>query len=204
MAKMKSFTIFGFCVATLVLTLSVGPVVQQGTRAAGTPKPTPATELRVWQVLPSEPLMDGKSFSLYTAEPGQYVVYGRREYGINLVWSRTRPAVGNFTLVLHYHTTKGQIHYAELAALKESTGGYIYYKKREYGINLEFSRTPVYEWTVHGGNAGTPVVPGKWGDSATAMSDVRIALYNHTANCYMIYGEREYGINLKWAGGYRC
>jgi hypothetical protein len=79
-----------------------------------------------------------------------------------------------------------------------------HYKPRKYGINLEFSGQPVYEWEVRGGRKGTPVTGRNWGDSADGMSDVRINLYNRTINCNVIYGKREYGINLVWEGGPRC
>jgi hypothetical protein len=85
-----------------------------------------------------------------------------------------------------------------VVALKEQTGGYLYYKPRKYGINLEFSGPPVYESEVRGGRKGTPVTGRNWGDSADGISDVRINLYNRTINCNVVYGKREYGINLVW------
>src|ERR1044072_1294213 len=192
MAKLKSFTIFSLCIATLALTLSFGPGLEQDTSAANFLPQNPPDSL-IWQVLPSKTLEPTKSFSLYTAPPTQYVVYGHRKYGINLVWTKSEP--NNFSLERASGGT-GPITYGEVLALRESTGGYIYYKSTKYGINLDFSGTPVYEWEVRGGANGKPVVPRNLGDSSNFISDVLISLYNRTRNCYVGYGEREYGINL--------
>jgi hypothetical protein len=35
-----------------------------------------------------------------------------------------------------------------------SGGGYLYYKEREYGINLECRASPSYEWRIRGHRAG--------------------------------------------------
>jgi hypothetical protein len=203
MGKMKSHTLFCLGVTTLAFALIYSPPLEQNTSAASFLPQLVPPNTRIWQVLPSQPLVAGKSFSLYTSPPAQFVIYGSREYGINLVWAKSKPQVDNFTLA-RASGAGGPINYGDVVALKEKTGEYIYYKSRKYGINLEFSRQPVYEWEVRGGRTGTPVVQGKWGDSANNISDVVIALYNRTINCYVGYGSREYGINLVWKGGPRC
>jgi hypothetical protein len=204
MGKTKSYTLFCLSIATLAFALIYSsPRLEQNASAAiFLPQAEPAGT-RIWQVLPSKPLLAKQSFSLYTSPPAQFVTYGRREYGINLVWIRSKPQTDNFTLS-RASGAGGQINYGDVVALKEKTGGYIYYKSRKYGINLEFSAQPVYEWEVRGGRTGTPVVQGKWGDSPNNISDVMISLYNRTINCYVVYGTREYGINLVWKGGPRC
>ncbi len=196
MRKMASISMC-LCLAVLGLALAYGPVVEQKTSAANFLPQNPPNTL-IWQVLPSKTLEPEKSFSLYTTPPTQYVVYGRRKYGINLVWTKSQP--NNFTLTRASGAT-GPITYGEVLALKEITGGYIYYKSRKYGINLEFSSTPVYEWEVRGGKNGKPVAPRNLGDSAAYISDVLISLYNRRNQCYVGYGEREYPINLVWRGG---
>jgi hypothetical protein len=135
-------------------------------------------------------------------------VYGRREYGINLVWAKRKQqrdygAPANFTLS-RASGASDPIKYGEVVALREQTGGYIYYKQRKYGINLDFSSRPVYEWEVRGGASGTPVVGRNQGDAPGNISDVVISLYNRTVNCYVVYGKREYGINFVWKGGPKC
>ena len=77
--------------------------------------------------------------------------------------------------------------YDETFALYVSGGGYVKYESREYGINLVWSKTPVYEWKFIKDNS-----------SADVQLNTSVALFNLTANDYILYEEREYGINLKW------
>ena len=204
MGKMKSYILFCLCITTLTISLINTPMVERSARATSFPPQTEPAGTRIWQILPSAPLVPGQSFSLYTSPPGEFVVYGRRDYGINLVWAKRKEqrdygAPANFT-VSRASGTSESINYGEAIALREQRGGYIHYKKRDYGINLEFSGQPVYEWEVRGGRTGTPVVQRKEGDSPSNISDVVISLYNRRINCYVVYAERKYGINLVWKG----
>lgn len=208
MGKMKSYILTCLCMTTLAVTLIYNPAVERSTRAASFPPQAVPANTRIWQILPGTQIVPGRSFSLYTFPPGQFVVYGRREYGINLNWAKPRRppasrAPANFTLSRASGTSE-PIKFGEPVALREQTGGFIYYKPREYGINLDFSRQPLYEWEVRGGTPGTPVIARNQGDSGSNISDVVISLYNRKINCYVAYGDREYGINLVWKGGPGC
>ena len=79
------------------------------------------------------------------------------------------------------------LRYHETFALYMPGHGYIQYANREYGINLTWSNTPVYEWKFVNGSSSGPI----------AANSV-LGLYNLTANDFVIYAEREYGINLRW------
>src|SRR5215207_5199627 len=103
MGKMKSNILFCLCITTLAVAFLYNPAVERSTRAAGFPPQAEPAGTRIWQILPSASLVPGQSFSLYTAPPGQFVVYGRREYGINLEWAKRKQqrdygAPANFTL----------------------------------------------------------------------------------------------------------
>jgi hypothetical protein len=63
------------------------------------------------------------------------------------------------------------------------------YGERDYGINLVWSSSPVFEWEVFGGTHGAPVVAGP-----TYYHGLR----NSAVQRAMVYGERKYGINLVW------
>lgn len=182
MGKMRIYVIFCLCITGLALPLMPESLLEQNTSAASFLQQNVPPDTRIWQVLPSRALVAGQSFSLYTSPPSEYVVYGHRDYGINLDWTRNRPQSDNFTFE-RASGEGGPIKYGDVLALKESRGGYIYYKKRDYGINLEFSSQPVYEWEVRGGNIGTPVVERNWGDSASNISDVMFSLYNRRVDC---------------------
>jgi len=66
---------------------------------------------------------------------------------------------------------------------------YLVYKKKGKGINLTFEQWSGLHWEVQGGPKGTPV-----------PTNAKIALYNHVTKDYVIYAEREHGINLNWNG----
>lgn len=64
---------------------------------------------------------------------------------------------------------------------------YLVYTKQEKGINLGFSRGTTMEWVLGGGPIGQPIRTG-----------AKISLYNEVSKDYVIYAEREHGINLRW------
>lgn len=66
---------------------------------------------------------------------------------------------------------------------------FLMYIKQEKGINLGFSQGASEQWVIEGGPKGEPVRTG-----------ANISLYNVAAKDYVIYAEREHGINLRWNG----
>jgi hypothetical protein len=122
--------------------------------------------------------------------------YGEREYGINLVWGNcTNP---NVTFVRE--AGPGSIHYGELVAMRITNAdasnpkvgnGYLRYQKREYGINLVWSNTPVYEWILRSPDG--PQLDGKVVDP-----NLRVGLWNEVEPDFLLYCERSKGINLRW------
>ena len=113
--------------------------------------------------------------------------YGEREYGINLVWGS--PNVSNAYFMSRAGRSR-PLRYGEPLALHIEGGGFVRYMEREYGINLRWSETPKYEWILRGRDKrfGSPV-----------RSNDRVALYNVPNSKYVVYGEREHGINLVWS-----
>ena len=59
-------------------------------------------------------------------------------------------------------------------------------KGQTFGIDLDWSSTPKYEWRVN---------PQRKADGTTSFS-----LYNDSARDYVVYGSRWFGINLVWSG----
>lgn len=146
-----------------------------------------------WYLLPS-------SNSLTTVKPGrerydlfneyvlQRLVYGSREYGINLVWAdpdQSSPSI----MIERNSSSQAAIKYGERVAIHVRGGGYLRYGERKYGINLKWSDTPVYEWRLRNFSA-----------TADAPVDLtkRVGLFNITRSDYLFYDPRRYGINLKW------
>jgi hypothetical protein len=115
----------------------------------------------------------------------QFVVYGSRDYGINLVW-RSGANPGNVRFIPQFG---GTVRYGAPVAFfvaNPNTAKYVRYGSREYGINLVWSTYPVYEWRITGGTPGTPVDL----NSAFGLSN--------DMQTHVVYCPREYGIDLRW------
>jgi hypothetical protein len=83
--------------------------------------------------------------------------------------------------------TSDPLKYGELIAIKIKGGGFLHNQLRDYGIGLVWRDTPCCEWKFVGGNAGDVVQSGSV-----------VALFNTTANDFVFYDPRTYGVNLKW------
>lgn len=84
------------------------------------------------------------------------------------------------------------LHYNEPFALFVQRGKYVIYQERTYGINLGWSDSPVYQWILR-----KEGLPHDQQGVAVQPGDV-VGLFNERAGDYVVYGEREYGINLRW------
>jgi hypothetical protein len=125
-------------------------------------------------------------FSLYSQWVNQEVRYGSREYGINLVWSPGTTREWRLQRCCSWET--GAIKWGEpLALWNETNRKWVKYGERDNGINLVWSDTPVYEWSIRAGTIGT-----------VATRSSSLALYNAVERDYVVYGERACGINLRW------
>lgn len=137
-------------------------------------------------------LVGDLSYTLKNETNGKRIGYGQRDYGINLVWDPALPPdSGNIRF--ERQTGSGSIRQGEAIAVfvTGQRGGYLYYKEREYGINLEFSQTARFEWEIR---SCEPI-----GQSEPVHLRVKVGLYNRTQRDHVIYCPREYGINLRWA-----
>ena len=73
------------------------------------------------------------------------------------------------------------IRYGQSVALGYGTSpSYIYYAERTFGINLDWSAMPRFDWKLLGGKTGQEVRSGDW-----------LALYNQTARDCLIYFDRD-------------
>ena len=130
----------------------------------------------------------GSPISLWNKHLGRYLQYGSRDYGINLVWAPRGPSPVKAVRLIRAKGTLDPISYGEPLALYVEGGKYLKYAEREYGINLVWSDTPVFEWKISGGAAETLV-----------NSRRAVGLMNTKIGQHVVYCEREYGINLRWA-----
>jgi hypothetical protein len=139
----------------------------------------------------------GTPISLWNNYIRNYVQYGERDYGINLVWARRGPTPVKDIRFMRASGTLDPVIHGEALALFVEGGKFLKYSEREYGINLVWSDTPVYEWKVE---AGAPGGHDNSGDPGTRVNTRKpIGLVNTKIGQHVVYCEREYGINLRWA-----
>lgn len=148
--------------------------------------------LEEWTIerkIPESVLTAGNTYELKNIPFGHYVIYGEREYGINLVWSTSSHRDMYFAHALN-QPQGTPVLYGEAIAIAVVDGGHLKYQAREYGINLVWTRERVTEWEIRGGTSGEQI----------PYANNRFSLYNRVARDHVVYCERPYGINLRWAG----
>jgi hypothetical protein len=129
------------------------------------------------------PLYPNTALNLFDAHYGNYVKYGSRDYGINLVWGSAPTNNVRFLRA----AGSGPLRFGDTIAVHIASGGYVKYGSRTWGINLVWSSSPVYEWQVEGGTVGQVV-----------YTNQRVRLVNRTERSGMVYCRRPTGINLAW------
>ena len=124
----------------------------------------------------------------------KFLQYEHQAFGINLGWTddaepETARKVARWVFVPQDGGT--QLAYGEHIAMgfgKEPS--FVRYEERSVGINLGWSKTPVFEWRVLGGPEGEPVHAGKY-----------LVLFNTRASGTgeaLIHFDRTAGVNLGW------
>ena len=104
--------------------------------------------------------------------------YKSRRLGINLGWV-ARNGPGNWTFSRQNTADTQPVREGELVALRNATGGFVYYGSRRWGINLNWSSSPRYEWKA-------------------SKSGSLFALRNEVTRDFLVYGTRPIGVNLCW------
>lgn len=134
-------------------------------------------------------VLPGVTYSLQNKSNPNIVKYGSREYGINLVWG-TPNIRQEGDIRIEPQQGSGPIKQGQVVAIHVVKGGYLYYKSRKYGINLDFARTAQFEWELR----PNPLEPR---DAVPLKKS--FGLYNRVVRDYVVYCNREHGINLAWA-----
>ncbi|HMG66205.1 MAG TPA: hypothetical protein VK588_00920, partial [Chitinophagaceae bacterium] len=119
-----------------------------------------------------------------------YLAYYSRNRGISLAFDVHQANV-NINLVKQDNGS-GPIKYEERFAIHVAGGGYLKYQQSIWGINLDYSTTPVFEWKFRDNSFG-PQQP------KNVNSHDILSLFNTYNEGYMLYGERDYGPNLNWS-----
>jgi hypothetical protein len=152
-------------------------------------------EMLNWEIISADPsgspVIGSTSFryKLKNRSERQRLVYGERRYGINLVWGAVDSGSYNIRIVKQ-GTGTTSLFDGNRVAIGVDDGGYLRYQSREYGINLVWSESPVYEWELRLSELGNSPAP--------IETQEPVGLYNTVENDFLFYDPRQYGINLKW------
>ncbi len=146
----------------------------------------------VWQLRSAKPagriLSGADRLRVVELFRNQALVYGERDEGINLVWGS--PTNNNAYFWGRGQSPRARLRYGVPLAFHIQSGGFVRYKERDHGINLGWSSKPEYEWMLRGRNKRV---------FSVVRSGDRVALYNRHIGKYVVYGERDEGINLVWS-----
>jgi hypothetical protein len=138
-----------------------------------------------WQARGAGTVQTGTSYTLFNTKNNSQIGYDNRVFGVDLGWVRDG---GQFQFMRDSGSPNVRDHrrgpIAEnqnVAIYNTKTRRYLkYYKRGDAKAELEWNRTPVYEWQVRGQNGGT------------------FALFNDRVDRYLVYQVKNYGINLGW------
>ncbi len=116
-----------------------------------------------------------------------YLTHQGQTFGTNLGWDGN---ASNWTVQAEGGP---QLMHGQAVALHVPGGGWLKYGHQTYGVNLDQSDTPSYEWYVIGVKgtsnstfAGVPLDTGVF------------ALWNSAAQDYLIFGSQSVGVDLNW------
>lgn len=150
-------------------------------------------------VLPQQAFREGSdhNYNLKGSPPRKYLQWEKQTFGINLGWTDdAEPATGRRAsrwFFARQGNSTGPVRYGERIAL--GYGGspsFVQDEERSVGINLGWSKAPVFEWTLLGGADGSAVDCGD-----------RLAIHNTRAGSprtpgVLIHFDRTVGGDIGW------
>ena len=118
----------------------------------------------------------------------QDLLYGNRTWGVNLTWGDS--SLWRVEAQGGPHLMKGQA-----VALRVWGGGWLKYGNQTFGVDLQLSSTPVYEWYA----IGLQSDPSENSWAGHDLTDGgTFALWNSSAQAYLVQGHQTWGIGLAW------
>jgi len=121
----------------------------------------------------------------------KFLQWEPQKYGIHLGWTDDASPTTAVAVSRWFFTrtdTTHPIRYGDTVAMGYGISpSYIYYVDRTFGINLDWSTAPRYEWKLLGGRIGEEVRSGDW-----------LAIYNTVTKQPLIYFDRTFGADIGW------
>jgi hypothetical protein len=138
-----------------------------------------------WEARNSSSVQTGTPYSLFNTKNNSRIGYDNRVFGVDLGWTsgggqfefRRDPGRPNVRDHRRFAIAEDQ----NVAIYNTKTRRYLKFHKRgEWKAELEWDRSPVYEWQVR------------------RQSGARFALFNGRVDRYLVHQVKNYGINLGW------
>jgi hypothetical protein len=171
--------------------------------SVSTPSPALLDELRQWKISgPANPsrllpksTFDGpleRNYTLKNKRVRKFLQGETQSVGINLGWTDDAEPATAAKVTRWFFVRNGggdgPLTYGETIAIGVGAQpSFIQNKERAVGINLDWSETPVFEWTLAGGPAGQAIDPNKY-----------LAIYNAKAEEFLIFFDRTAGADIGW------
>lgn len=115
-----------------------------------------------------------------TRDFSSFLEWGNETFGVNLKWT------DNPSLWKVQAQGGPQIMYGQAVALRVWGGGWLKYGHQTWGVDLQLSSTPSYEWYILGEQPGNLVDNGGF------------ALWDSAAHDYLVYGHQTFGVSVNW------
>jgi hypothetical protein len=134
---------------------------------------------------------NNEGYTLFCTDNKQYFTYAKPRFGINVGFARN-----NNDRKIHLRLPSGreeEIRTGDLIAFGLGGGdAFFRYAKRTVGINLEYSKNPVFEWRIFDetGEIGRPIAMG----TSVAIVNINVK----PSPDFFIYFERPAGANVGW------
>jgi hypothetical protein len=134
-----------------------------------------------WYANPGPP-QTGKLFQLSNRINASKLGHGEREIGVDLSWAKGGDWLFSREPYAGRRDHRSPITSLERVALFNTKARrFLVYGRQKYGINLNWSTSPSYEWKVdHDISIGA------------------FSLYNVRVGDFLVHGKRTWGINLRW------
>lgn len=142
-----------------------------------------------WQLLAIEPgiLQTNIYYALKNLITQKSIEYGYVKRGIQLVWGQE-----SFQYVIAFEMPdapeRSNLRFGDKIAIHMKDRGYIITKSRGYGINLTWSKTPVYHWIIG---------PMEKGNRVLSAGD-KFSLINTAHSEELVHFPRSNGVSLRW------
>lgn len=142
-----------------------------------------------WRLLSKEPgiLQTNIYYALKNMITGRSIEYGYVKRGIQLVWGQD-----TFQHVVAFEMPnapeRGKLKFGDEIAINVKDRGYIITGSRGYGINLTWSKTPVYQWIIG---------PLEKRNKVLSVGD-NFSLKNTNQRGELVHFPRENGVSLRW------